>query len=258
MDLFYLLVLGITQAITEFVPVSSSGHLILIDELTAIESSLVIDVALHAGTLIALIIYYRKTLIGMIKQLFNSGKSHLLWMLVVASIPAGIIGFTFEETLEEIRIAPVVVVMLMLVGINMVCEKWFFPKVAKLRIAKLKWYHALWVGVAQAVSLIPGTSRSAVTIIAGRWVGLSNKRSADFAFLIGIPAIAGATLKVLLGADARDVISAYPLDVLFGVVVAAVVGLFAIKFVLKFVKDNGLMWFGVYRLALAVGILFII
>jgi len=259
MPIIHLLILAITQAATEFLPVSSSGHLLALSELTDIDSTLALDVMLHMGTLLALIIYYRHRLLAIIKELLEKHSSKLLFNIIISSIPAVIAGLAFESAISgDARSITVVITMLMTVGLIMIFEDILLPKKATRTIEELNAWQALGVGMAQSVALIPGTSRSGSSIIGGRLVGLSNKVAADYAFLIGIPVIFGAGLKTLTETDARAVIAANLGDVILGLVVTALVGWLAIDVLLKVLKKVGLKWFGVYRVALALLLLVII
>lgn len=259
MPLLELMILSLTQAITEFLPVSSSGHLIILSELTDIDSSLAVDVMLHWGTLLALVIYYRKKLISIAREIIVKRRSKLFVNLIISSLPAIVIGIVLKDAIEgDIRSVGVVITMLLLVGLIMVGEKWLLPKTASRTVDNLDAKSALAIGVAQSVSLIPGTSRSGASIIGGRLMGLSNKEAADYAFLIGIPVIFGAGLKVLAETEAREAITAYPFDMFFGMAIAAIFGLLAISLALKVLKRVGLKWFGVYRIALALLLLLVV
>jgi undecaprenyl-diphosphatase len=256
MAIYSVFVLALVQAITEFLPVSSSGHLIILREITDIETNLAVDVMLHMGTLLALIVYYRKKLLSIYNSLVSNRKSQLFNNIVVSSIPAIIIGLLFDDALSgDIRSIGVVIVMLGLVGSIMLFEEQLLPKKVSRKFNNLSWQQAFGIGVAQTMALIPGTSRSGASIIGGRLSGLNNKDSADYAFLIGIPVIFGAGVKVLFESEAREFITTFPFDVAFGVTIAAIFGWLAIDFVLRLLKKVGLKWFGAYRIALALVLL---
>ena len=252
-----VIILAIIQALTEFIPVSSSGHLIVAEELTALSSSLALDVALHSGTLLALLVYFATRIKQMV---FSAGtQKSLISALILTSLPAAAIGFLFGDVFEQdARSLGVVIVMMASVGFLMLFSETAFTVNKKIKnINQISLANAFFIGLGQALALIPGTSRSGATMLAGKQMGLSNKLAAEYAFLAGIPVIAGATLKVFLDPDTNAVLREEPLRVLVGILVAALVGLFALRFLIQYLSEKGLRVFGVYRLALATILLII-
>lgn len=259
MALISIFILALVQALTEFLPVSSTGHLIITQEIGGIDSSLAIDVMLHVGTLLALIVYYRRQLARIIRSFIKKDDNRLLINLLISSLPAAVAGYLLADVIEGgARNIILVAVMLMAVGLIMFFEDRLLPQKASKQYQDLSHAQALGIGIAQSVALIPGTSRSGISMIAGRMMKMNNKQAADYAFLIGIPIIAGAGLKVLTDSAAQDFLASYPFDAAFGVAVAAIFGYLAIDFVLQVVKKAGLKWFGAYRIALALVLLMLI
>ena len=252
-----IIILAIIQALTEFIPVSSSGHLIAAEELTALESSLALDVSLHFGTLLALLVYFAPRISSILKDL--KGNKPLIINLILTSIPAAVLGFFLRDVFEnDTRTLGVVIVMMATVGFIMLFSETAFKVDKKIKkIEQISPRNAYIIGLGQALALIPGTSRSGITMLTGKQVGLSNKLAAEYAFLAGVPVIAGATLNVLLDSDTNAVLQDDPARVIVGVLVAAIVGLFALRFLIQYLSDKGLRVFGWYRLALA-AVLFII
>ncbi len=253
-----IIILAIIQALTEFIPVSSSGHLLALERLTSLESSLSLDVALHFGTLLALLAYFAPKLIQIVAELKQSQT--LLINLILTSIPAALVGFFFEDFIStDVRSLGVVVLMLAVVGLIMLASESSFFKVDKQLkdYAQLTHAKALMIGFGQAMALIPGTSRSGITMLSAKKAGLSNKLAAEYAFLVGIPIIAGASLKVFIDPDTNAVLQDNLGEAVVGVVVAAVVGLIVLRYLISYVSRHGLKVFGWYRLVLA-AILFII
>ncbi len=252
-----IIILAIIQALTEFIPVSSSGHLIIAEKLTPLTSSLELDVALHFGTLLALLVYFFPRLKDLV--LHWKKNQRLIINLIITSIPAAAMGFLFDDIFkEDARSLGVVIIMMATVGFIMLFSETAFKVNTRIRsIDKLRHAHAFFIGLGQALALIPGTSRSGITMLAAKQVGLSNKLAAEYAFLAGIPVIAGASLKVFIDPETGDALRAEPVKVIVGVAVACIVGLFALRFLIKYLADNGLRVFGWYRLALA-AILFVI
>ncbi len=246
------IILAIIQAITEFLPVSSSGHLILSQELFDIESNIGMDVMLHLGTLVALIIYFWGDLVGILRSLLHGKSPHLFWLLIIATIPAVIIGGLFEDFLDNtFRNIGTVIVMLFIGGVAMLLIDKFAPKTEDKTAEKLSYKTALIIGLWQCLAFIPGTSRSGITMLSGRWQKLTYVEAARFSFLIGIPAIFGATIKILFDSGSRNYITDNFTATVVGIAVSAVLGLLAIKLLLDIVKKLGLKPFGWYRIALS-------
>lgn len=252
-----LIILAIIQALTEFIPVSSSGHLLAVNEIAGLDGSLAVDVALHFGTLLALVVYFWSRLIGILLNLKTNYE--LVLRLVITSIPAAIAGYFFEDLIvSDARSLGVVIVMLVVVGLLMVInDKIFMVDNKKQDIESISRFDALVIGFGQALALIPGTSRSGITMLSAKQRGLSDRLAAEYAFLVGIPIIFGASLKVILEAESRAIIEDQLMKVLVGVILSFVVGLVVLRFLIDYVSRHGLKIFGLYRLVLA-GVLFII
>jgi undecaprenyl-diphosphatase len=252
MGLSTVIILAIVQALTEFIPVSSTGHLIIADRVGGLDNSLALDVILHMGTLLALIIYYRQKLREIVVDLIHRRSSRLLMLIVISSVPAVTVALLFEDLIgNELRAVEVVAFMLVALGLVMIFEKAIFGRQPHRSLGTLRWSDAVIVGLGQSLALVPGTSRSGASILSGRLVGLSNRDSTDYAFLIGIPVILGAGLKTLLDSHAQEAIADQPGQVLLGLAIATTVGWLAIDIVIRVVKKSGLKWFGLYRVALA-------
>lgn len=246
------IILGIVQGFTEFLPVSSTAHLILFPWFFGWKGkldSLTFDVALHAGTLLALIICFWK---DWVEILLNNRK--LLALLVVATLPAGIAGILLKDVVETTLRSPLIIVFtLVLFGIVMlISERWKRGR----EIKDMTFSDAIIIGVSQAVALIPGVSRSGITISAGLFRGLEREASARFSFLLSTPVIFGATLL-----EGRKLISNagnYDLNLFVaGFVTSGVTGFIAIKFLLYFLRKHPLNVFVYYRFVLAVIIIII-
>lgn len=242
-------VLGAVQGATEFLPVSSSGHLVLVPWLLGWpDQGLAFDAAMHVGTLGALLLYFRADLWRMATGL----DRRLAVLLIAATIPGGIAGLLFEKAIDAHLRNPIVIAS-MLIGWGLIM--WLADRHAA-RAARtvddprgITTGGAMAVGVAQALALIPGTSRSGITITAGLFAGLSRAAAARFAFLLGIP-ITGAAgcLKLLALLRHGSDVSIGPL--LTGVVVSCAVGLAAVSFLVNFLEKRSLLPFVIYRCAL--------
>lgn len=240
------IILGILQGLTEFFPVSSTAHLILSRWLfnwSGIIGTLTFDVALHTGTLFSLILYFWKDWVDIITK-----RRRLLGLIIIASFPAGIAGLLLNDIIEKnLRSPYVICISLVLIGIFMLAsEKMFRHK----NVEEITLVDSLIIGIAQAVALIPGVSRSGITISTGLFRGLEREESAKFSFLLSTPIIAGATLL-----HARKLINGnvdYDFQIFTaGFLTSAIIGLAAIKFLLNFFKKHPLNIFAYYRFVLA-------
>ena len=244
------IILGVIQGLTEFFPVSSTAHLILVPWFFGWKgdvNTLTFDIALHAGTLIALLFSFWRDWL----ELFTR-KQKLLALIIVASIPAGVAGFYLNDLAENTLRRPFLIsLMLVAVGLIML----YAEKSEKYKtLEKTNFIDAVIIGLAQAVAIIPGVSRSGITISAGLFKGLKREASARFSFLISTPIIGGATLlhlkKFLTHQEFYDIH-------LFaaGFVSSAITGFLAIIFLLNFLKKHPLNIFVYYRFILSVVII---
>ena len=246
-------ILGLIQGLTEFIPVSSSGHLVITNYLLGINDGFIYSVLLNFGTTLALLVYYRKKITEIIARSFRGKEWSLLIKLVVSTIPAVIIGFTFATQIENLNVMPwVVIVMLVVVGIIMIKFGQARPDASDEPIeTSVNYRTAVKVGLAQAVALIPGTSRSGITILTGLQSKLSASKAAEYSFLLAIPTILGASLKVFFfdgGVEfVRDNFGVF----LVGNVTSFISGFLAVAFLIKLLSTRGLKDFGWYRIGLA-------
>jgi len=240
------IILGIVQGITEFFPVSSTAHLVLLPWVFRWGgdlNTLTFDVALHAGTLLALVLCFWRDWVEMLTQ-----KHRLLFLIIAASVPAGVAGVLFNDMVEESLRSPYIISIALIAGgiIMFFSEKMFKHR----SMEKLNLPDALLIGIAQAVALIPGVSRSGITISAGLFRGLDRTSSARFSFLLSTPIVAGAALlhaKQMISGDAH-----YNLDLFWaGFAASAVTGFMAIQFLMSFFKKYSLNIFVYYRFFLA-------
>jgi undecaprenyl-diphosphatase len=252
MGIIEAIVLGLLQGLTEFIPVSSSGHLIIAHELFGTtESTLVFDVALHIGTLLALIIFFWKDILGLIKNVFSKNTQGKLSRIIIAgTIPAALIGYLFSDWIDDNLRKPITVVITMIfMGFLMLAVERYSSK--KRTVSSVTMQDGIKIGFAQALALIPGVSRSGATITAGMIQGLRRADAARLSFLMAIPITAGAIAGSLLGAEQGELNGQTSIFAI-GIFMALVSGLFAIRFLLKFLSKNSLSVFAYYRIALAV------
>ncbi len=259
MDLIQVLVLAVLQGLVEFLPISSSGHLILVPALLGWpDQGLAFDIAVHVGTLVAVVFYFRRDLIDLAAAIFQPHRpeNKLAWALVIATIPllpAGIFGADFIS--NELRSPLVIAATTAGFGILL----WLADRYGRgLRSEKdLGFKDALLIGIGQAIALVPGTSRSGITMTAGLALGLSRSAAARFSFLMAVPAVAAAGLwQMLEFADSPTVIPWGTL--ILATVVAGVTAFLAIAGFLRLIERLGMVVFAVYRLLLAGVIIYVL
>lgn len=254
MSVIQAIILGLIQGLTEFIPVSSSGHLVLAHKLLGVtEQGLAFDVALHFGTLLALLIYFWKDLWAYFSALFKKNeKTHQAYLLIAATIPAAAIGLLLESKAEsQFRSARLVGVTMLLFGCLMLVAEWYYRREsrhAKLEQANAK--QALGMGFAQAAAIVPGVSRSGSTITAGLFLGMDRVAATRFSFLLGVPITAGAVLKIFTESSALSQVRAEMNIFFIGALVAFISGVWAIKFMISYLSKHGLHIFAYYRIAL--------
>lgn len=259
------LIFGAVQGLTEFWPVSSSGHLLIMHELFHFEiiDSLSFDVALHLGTLLALLVFFWSDVIKYLKAFgrsfmnFNPKRDldqRLAWLLILATIPAGLIGLFLENIIESMlrNLWWVAGALIIVAVIFLVLEK--IAKQSK-DMAELNWWQALLIGLAQAIALIPGVSRSGITIIAGMALKLKRETAARFSFLLSIPIVFGAGLKKIYDVGQVGLSGEEGMIFMIGLVSAAVIGYLAVKYLLRFLTNHSLNYFAYYRLALGLALI---
>jgi undecaprenyl-diphosphatase len=246
---FQAIVLGAVQGLAEFLPISSSAHLILVPWLLKWQDpGLAFDVALHMGTLLALLIYYRDEWIAMVRSVAGgqSAERRLLQLLIVASVPGAIIGLALEKQAETTFRSPMLIAIAMAV---LAVLLWLFDKLSpqKRTMSEMTYWDALVIGFSQALAIIPGVSRSGATITMARAVGVERGDSANFSFLMATPIIAGAGLV-----EARKLIhEGLDWSVGLGFISAAIFGLIAIAFLIRYVRTRNYVAFAIYRLLVA-------
>jgi undecaprenyl-diphosphatase len=258
------LVMGVVQGLTEFLPISSSGHLILVPWLLGWDepliTSLAFSVMLHLGTLAALLAYFAADWVRLVsaglaslrdRRIGDDPYRRLAWVLVAATIPAAIIGGFLGDTIESDARRPAIVALALVVGAGIL---WFADRVGRREreIDSIAWPLAIGIGFAQAIALVPGVSRSGITISAGLFAGLTREAAARFSFLLAAPTIAGAGLIEtyhLVRGEAGVIPDVSVLVV--GVVSAGITGLLAISALLQWFRRRGVGIFVAYRIALA-------
>ena len=268
--LIQALVMGVVQGVTEFLPVSSSGHLIIVPWLFGWDdpfiTSLAFSVMLHLGTLFALLLYFRKDWVRLIpagvaairdRSLEGDPDRKLAWLLVAATIPAAVVGAAFSDIFEtEVRQIGLVALTLVIGGVILWIADHVSPRTKT--IDDVTFPVAVGIGVAQAIALVPGISRSGISIAAGRFAGLDREAAARFAFLMATPITAGAIAfeaRRLVTGEAGVIVDPGPLIV--GLIASLASGIIAIRFMLGYLRTRSLDIFVLYRFILA-GVVLII
>lgn len=261
MDFIHLFFLSVVQGLTEFLPVSSSGHLVLFPRIFGeADQGILIDVALHIGTLLAILLYYRR-------DIFNIALAVLTWnnparradrnlglYILLGSLPAVAVGLVLHALLPDgIRSVGVITFNMVFFAILMgIADK---KGAEEKTVHDATWKNALLIGCAQAVALIPGVSRSGITMTTARFLGFKRTEAARFSFLLGVPAMAGAGLLSLMEIAKADNPGLWH-DAALAVGMSFVAGLAAIHFMMRWLKNAGLMPFVFYRLALGAFLFF--
>ena len=276
MLIFQAIILGIVQGLSEFIPISSSAHLIIVPWLFGwndpVLDSLTFDVALHLGTLLALIVFFAEDWVRLIRagiasiverKIGDDVDRRLAWLIVIGTIPGGIAGVLGEKAITDlfhqpnVPIAPMAMVVMAVIVALLGAALYIAERIAAHRrgMDKITLRDTILIGLAQALAIFPGVSRSGSTITAGLAVGLEREAAARFSFLLSAPIIAGAGAKSLLeiysgiktGAIAQGDLILFPI----GFIAAAISGYFAIRFLLRYLQKNSTDIFVYYRWALA-------
>jgi undecaprenyl-diphosphatase len=258
MPLYQVIVLAVIQAVTEFLPISSSAHIWFVPWAFGWnDPGLIFDIALHAGTLVAVLIYFFRDWVQIVGQAFglqvgsDAELKHnraLLWLIAASSVPIGVIGFLFNKQAESTWRNPFLIgSMLIVIGILM----WIADRraIGGKTMGQVDWGDGLWIGIGQALAVIPGTSRSGITITAGLFRGLNRETAARFSFLLSTPAIAAAALKGAWdiykhGGIAPEMRAPF----LVGTVLSALLGAVVISVLLRYLRRHSLLPFVCYRI----------
>ncbi len=255
-----IIILSIIQGITEFLPISSSAHLIIAREVFNIGSSITsemalsFDLAVHLGTLIAIIVYFFSELFLILRKGISTGlkekEGKIFWFIIIATIPGALAGFIFEDIIENMIRGNLYLIAATLALMGFII--YYVDKISEKSktIFQLNFKNIVFIGLMQAFALIPGFSRSGTTIAAGRLMKLNREDSAKFAFYLAIPITLGAIMYK--GKSTFILVNEYYLIFIVGVVVSFLTGLIVINFLLNYLKRNDLKIFMWYRLLLAI------
>lgn len=266
MELWEAIVLGVVQGLAEFLPISSSGHLLLVQQLMGLslsrDETIAFDVALHAGTLVALFTYFRSDLAALLRAFERSLRTRrvdtteqrLGWLILLGTAPAIATYLAFSQQLRAMEDRPVLIAS-MLIGVSFV-----FIIAERFRgertMQDVGWRDALLIGIGQAAALVPGTSRSGATISTGMLLGFGRAAAARFSFLLSAPVVLAAVVLSLEDlASFSQANTGFLINTLAGFVAAAVSGYLAVAGLLRFLGAHSLAWFAAYRIP--VGVLFL-
>ena len=272
MTILQAIILGIVQGLTEFLPISSSGHLIIVPWLFNWHFLLdnpdlnkTFDVALHLGTFVAVLVYFWREVVKLIgawarslaRRTLADPEAKLAWLLLVSTIPAGILGVALEGFIEDRLGKPWIIAITMIV---FALVMYAIDHVAKLDrdLDALTWTDSILIGVAQAFALCPGVSRSGITMMTGLALRLDRESAARYSFLLSIPVIGGAAAFKAAEIAKNGLPSGTAMPFAVGIVSAAVSGFAAIWFVLAYLKRNNFNLFVIYRIIVGIAILILI
>lgn len=233
MPFYQSILLGVLQGLTEFLPVSSSGHLVLAQNFFGFTQERVLfDVVLHLGTTLAILVYFTSDILKLSKK--------TIFLLILGSIPAALVGFLFQDFIESLFASAKLVGVALLVTAAM---NWSTDR-AQARRDKLGVVDALWIGIAQAFAIIPGISRSGSTIFAGTNLGVNRKQAAEFSFLLSVPAVLGANILTFATKGANN---GLPFGIYFvGFLASFLTGILAIAIVLRVLLEKRFRYFAIY------------
>ena len=250
-----VLVMAVLQGLTEFLPVSSSGHLVLFKHWLRLDSpGAFLEVGLHAGTMVSVLVYYRQRIMDLIVGVFTGSRAARgeVLALVVGSVPVAAVFFLLKDHIEALFDRPMTAAGLLMINGAFIVSL----HMVRHRDHALSVPRGLWIGVAQALAVLPGISRAGMTVGMGRHLGLSPTKAAEFSLLLSLPALAGATLVKGMGLQSTDWGDVTVLALVTGMVLAAVVGYGAIVLLVKALRTNRFWLFGFYCMAIgAVGLM---
>lgn len=262
-----IIILGIIQGIAEFLPISSSAHLIIFRDLFKIGNDIIgnmdlaFDLALHFGTLLAIIVYFFNDLFKMIKDGLTKGvktiDGKIFWYLVVATIPAGIVGVLFEDIFDNFFRKQIWLIAIALIVMGIIIYLVDKKSNSTKDLSEMTLKDAIIIGISQIFALIPGFSRSGTTISSARLLKINKEDSAKFSFLLSAPVIAGAVCYNLIKPDTFSIIKDNLSIFGLGILVSFLTGLFCISFLLKYIKKHDFKAFMWYRIILGITVLIV-
>ncbi len=263
LELLKVFLLGIVEGITEFLPISSTGHLIVASALLRPDFSVALEgtfeIFIQLGAVVAVVVYYRRDLIQQVLSVRSDEGTRRLWLaLVISAIPAAVVGFLFRNAIKELLFNPVVVAISLIVGgvLFILIERRLAaqPLPPATDVTAITPRQALMIGLVQTLSLVPGVSRAATSIFGGMLMGLDRQTATRYSFYLAIPILGGATIvDLLLSLD--DFTSSDFIYLAIGAIVSGIVAFIAIGWLLRYIAHNSFVPFGYYRIAAGIIIL---
>lgn len=252
MTFFQVILLSFVQGLTEFLPVSSSGHLVIVPELLhfTTQPTILFDLTLHLGTLAAVVLFLWKDILQIIHGLIQKKTEYwfIVFKIALAIVPAAIVGFLFDDFIDILFFQNVLFVGYAYFGTALVLFLTFFLKDKGKTMFTVTWWDVLVIGLMQACALVPGFSRSGFTLVGALLVGMKRKEAFKFSFLISIPAILGAFIFKLPDIQ----LEAFPVSFILGFFVSMIVGFFSLFLLKNLLKKQRLYWFSIYCLFIAI------
>lgn len=265
MELLQIIILGIVQGIGEFLPISSSGHLIVFRDVFGVgkflegEIASAFDIALHLGTLLALIGVFYKDFFNMVKDGFTKGikttDGKVMWYVIASSVPAALVGVLFEDFIDNFLHKQYLLIAIALAVIGIIIYLVDKNSKQEKSLKELTLKDALIIGIFQTFALIPGFSRSGTTIATARFLKVNRETAAKFSFFMSAPIITGAVMLKLIKPSTWELILSNKLIFGVGVLTSFIIGLLCIKFLLRYIKNNDFKIFMIYRIILSIIIL---
>jgi len=231
--------LGVVQGVTEWLPISSSGHLALLQQYFKMENPVFFDVMLHVGTLIVILLFFREDIsrilkVVFVKREFKTEEAKMVELIIVGNIPLAILGFTFGESIEKLFESPIAIATALIFTGTII----YLTKFSSIKKNTISFFDSILIGIAQAFALIPGISRSGATIATALLLGIKHEKAMKYSFLLSIPAVLAAAIGKTLSLNYQG-INIY--SILIGMMVSIVVGLFSLKF-LKITLNKKLLY----------------
>ncbi|MBN2542737.1 undecaprenyl-diphosphate phosphatase [bacterium] len=256
MKILEVIILAVIQGITEFLPISSSGHLVLAERfLGFVKDNITLEIALHFGTLLAVLVVFRRELLALIKNFYKVHRAReikevrLFAFIIIGTVPAAIVGLFVKDTIESLFAMPrFTCLMLFLTGVFLLLTKF----ASKLKPKRLNWFASVIIGLAQALAILPGISRSGWTIGTARLLGIEPKKAYSFSFLLAVPAILGATILELFKLEGNFFQVSNLLPYIIGMVVSGIVGYFSLKILRKIIVMEKFYFFGLYCIFISI------
>lgn len=266
MSIIETIILAIVQGIAEFLPISSSAHLILFRDVLNVgtsmsnEMALAFDIALHLGTLLAIIYFFFKDFLNMFIEGMTKGVStingKIMWFIVIATIPGALAGIFFEDIIENFFRKETIIIAILLIIIGIIIYLFDKHFENKKELKELTFKDVILIGLSQSLALIPGFSRSGTTIAIARSRGIKREEAAKFSFYLSVPIVLGAVILTFIKDNTINLIVANTSIFIIGILVSFITGLICIKFLLKYLAKNDFKLFMWYRII--VGVLIIL